>query len=226
MEDRVRSFRKTVLINRAVPGSGKTTISRKISEYLRVNGKRVSVRSTDEYFLTPDGRYDFRPELLAGFHEKNLLAFQQDLQEEVDVVACDNTNLCSWECAPYSALARRHGYQIILLTFAPRELEKHLAAQIVTPDKPDAHQVTETTLREMILEYHEFSALLDRTKPVDPERFPNRYFDPVAQQVIKTEGALPPYDYDYMIEILPDQYKQAQETLGARLWEWMNPSTV
>ena len=49
---------KTVLINRAVPGSGKTTFSRNIYNAVRGAGLSIAVHSTDEYFMVGN-RYVF-----------------------------------------------------------------------------------------------------------------------------------------------------------------------
>ena len=51
--------RKTVIINRAVPCSGKTTISRSIEAVLENHGLTVSIHSNDDYFLTEEGTYQF-----------------------------------------------------------------------------------------------------------------------------------------------------------------------
>ena len=62
---------KTVIINRAVPGSGKTTITNSIVNHLKQNNIKVSVHSTDEYFMV-DNRYLFELEKLGDYHEKNI----------------------------------------------------------------------------------------------------------------------------------------------------------
>lgn len=50
---------KTVIINRAVPGSGKTTISKRIVQFLEEKNISTALYSTDEFFMTEEGRYDF-----------------------------------------------------------------------------------------------------------------------------------------------------------------------
>lgn len=57
---------KTVIINRAVPGSGKTTITNCIVNYLKQNNIKVSVHSTDEYFMI-NNRYLFELEKLGDY---------------------------------------------------------------------------------------------------------------------------------------------------------------
>ena len=44
-------IKPTVIINRAVPGSGKSTIATCIVEALRLKNLTASIHSTDEYFI-------------------------------------------------------------------------------------------------------------------------------------------------------------------------------
>ena len=60
---------KTVIINRAVPGSGKTTITNCIVAELRDNDIDVAVHSTDEYFMVGN-KYIFDIEKLNTYHQK------------------------------------------------------------------------------------------------------------------------------------------------------------
>jgi len=63
--------KKTVIINRAVPGSGKTTITNCIVNELKINNINVSIHSTDECFMVGN-RYIFNIEKLGQYHDKNL----------------------------------------------------------------------------------------------------------------------------------------------------------
>ena len=51
-------IKKTVIINRAVPGSGKTTITNCIVNELQNNNLNIAIHSTDEYFMI-ENRYVF-----------------------------------------------------------------------------------------------------------------------------------------------------------------------
>ena len=85
-------FARTVIMNRAVPGSGKTSLSRCITDAIRAAGLTIANHSTDDYFME-DGRYCFDLAKLSDYHHWNLLDFQQSLRRGVNVVICDNTNL-------------------------------------------------------------------------------------------------------------------------------------
>jgi len=65
-------IKKTVIINRAVSGSGKTTISKCIAKIIKNAGFNVTIHSTDNYFFTELGTYDFIPDKLGEYHQKNL----------------------------------------------------------------------------------------------------------------------------------------------------------
>ena len=44
-------FARTVIMNRAVPGSGKTSLSRCITDAIRAAGLTIANHSTDDYFM-------------------------------------------------------------------------------------------------------------------------------------------------------------------------------
>jgi tRNA uridine 5-carbamoylmethylation protein Kti12 len=106
---------KTVIINRAVPGSGKTTITNCIVEELIVNDISISVHSTDEYFMVGN-KYIFDIEKLNIYHQENFLEFKKSIENKIDVVICDNTNIAPWQTEVYTKLAREHQYQILIIT--------------------------------------------------------------------------------------------------------------
>ena len=205
------------LLNRAVPGSGKTTISRCIEAAVRASGLGVTVHSADDFFLTPARTYAFDPKLLAQHHARCLAEFRASLAAGTPLVVCDNTNLSPWQAEPYSTAARAAGYRVVLLDFAPRALADHVRAQAVTPERPDAHGVPERTLREMIEEYHANARFLDPAYVPDPAIDLRERWNPATLRVERTTEVLRPYDADAVLHVLPDQYVQAQADVPARL---------
>ncbi len=213
---------KLALLNRAVPGSGKTTISRCIHAAMTARGLGVTVHSADDFFLSPARTYDFDPKLLAAHHARCLAEFRASLAAGTPLVVCDNTNLSPWQAEPYSTAARAAGYRVVLLDFAPRALADHVRAQAVTPERPDAHGVPERTLREMIAEYHEQGKFLDPAYVPDPALDRRPRWNPATLSVELTGEVLRPYDADEVLHVLPDQYVQAQVDVPARLLALMN----
>ena len=210
---------KTVIINRAVPGSGKTTITNCIVNYLKQNNIKVSVHSTDEYFMV-NNRYMFDIEKLSDYHEKNFDTFKKSILDNTDVVICDNTNIAPWQTQPYTNIAREYGYQIIFLTLNPRELEKHIESQKVTPEKPDAHEVNKEVLEMMIKEYFLYDDLLNKNIFIDENKhlhykWNHKYNKKIATDIEKH------FDSDYIIRILPNEYQQAQRLIGKQILKFI-----
>ena len=216
-------IKKTVIINRAVPGSGKTTITNVIVSNLKSKGIPVSIHSTDEYFMK-DNSYDFKPEKLAENHRKNLEAFIRDMEKGIPLVICDNTNLSSWQSEPYIEAARQHNYQIIIINFTPRELEKHVETQIITDERPDAHGIPPEDLIDKLDEYNRNLNLLDKSKPVTEENY-REIWDNEINDTVKSDKLLNHYDLDHLINYMPEYYHDKNYDIGAvilSLMEFIN----
>lgn len=175
---------KTVIINHAVQGCGKSTMARCVMTTVKQAGLSCTCHSTDDYFMQ-DGKYCFDYRKLSEYHKRNVEAFTADLVSQVDVVICDNTNLTPWQAAPYISAARQYGYRILLMDFQPRELSDLVATQQVTAEHPNAHGIPEEALKRALATY--------RTYPV-------RHFD-----------------FDELITIPPQDFHEAQSTIGARV---------
>lgn len=208
-----KQFHKTVIINRAVSGSGKTTLSRCVTEALEANGLTVSVHSTDEFFMK-DGRYCFDINLLNKFHAQNLANFTAALEQGFDVVICDNMNLLPWQSQPYTDAARQYNYRILFLNFLPRELEKHLAAQIVTEEKPDAHGLSRELLERFIKNFNDYNDLLDHNTPRDIKRHHKFVWNDIDKIAMDTGEFAPYFDSDAVITIRPNQYNEMKKKLS------------
>ena len=186
------NFKKTVIINRAVVGSGKTTIAKCIAQTVKSADLTAAIHSTDDYFLTSSGRYDFIPDKLKEYHRKNQNAFCANIDAGIDLVINDNTNLVAWQCEPYIEAAKKAGYQIIVIQYEPRNLNEHVISQIMTANHPDAHGVPEETIIRMIKEYHEFK-----------------------------KSFLEQYNPDFAITILPQEFESAKKNIGKKILDLM-----
>ena len=71
-------IKKTVIINRAVPGSGKTTITNCIVNELKNNNLNIATHSTDEYFMV-ENRYVFDISKLYEYHQTNINEFKKSM---------------------------------------------------------------------------------------------------------------------------------------------------
>ena len=183
-------------------------------------GVSMRIHSTDDYFMV-DGRYVFDIGKLGKYHRRNLEAFKASLAEGIGLVVLDNTDEHPWETQPYTDAARTAGYRIVFLNFLPRSLEAHLAAQQVTPEKPDAHQVPEDSLREHIADFLAYNDLLVPGAIPDPARHANFRWDEESQTLVRLATPVQPFDFDDVITIPPDAYHEYKEKIGEMVLERM-----
>jgi len=213
-----KKIKQTVIINRAVSGSGKTTISKCLMNYLKESGINAGIYSTDDLF-TQNGRYVFDLAKLWENHLVTLSEFSYDLQAGRSVVICDNMNLLPWQSQPYTDAARNYGYQILFINYLTRGLDKHLAAQVVTPDKPDAHGLSEELLVRFIDDFNNYSDLLDKNNPIDPERHYAYIWNNELLRRDRVETPVNHFDADYVITMQPDEYHEMKQKIGPMILE-------
>jgi len=103
-----------VVFTRGLPGSGKSTYARELQEKYHDS---CFVYSTDDYWLRPDGEYDFNIELLGQSHVWNQRRACETMEDEMDygwdtIIVIDNTNTMFKEMKPYIYSALEFGYDI------------------------------------------------------------------------------------------------------------------
>lgn len=126
---------KKLLILRGIPGSGKSTYAKKrYDEFYKERFEKakeankpveghVKICSADDYFIRPDGVYDWSVKTLKNAHkwckgqvELNMVGstpFHVLLDVGVkDLIILDNTNTRHWEYKEYVELAEKHGYEV------------------------------------------------------------------------------------------------------------------
>ena len=106
---------KQVYIVRGCPGSGKSTIARKIANLHSLENKVAKIFETDNYFME-NGEYKFNPSKLKENHAKCFNDFLDALNDRhVDVVIVANTFTRKWEYVNYSDAAKDSGYEVTML---------------------------------------------------------------------------------------------------------------
>lgn len=126
----------SLILLRGLPGSGKTTLAKELSE----NGK-YPVFSVDDYFTDEQGNYKFE-------FEKNHLAYKQcenntrlSMQDNISKIFIDNVFSLEWEMEPYFKLASEFNYKIFVVTVENRHGGKNI------------HGVNDEQLKKMAEKY-------------------------------------------------------------------------
>ncbi|OCT96027.1 NEDD4-binding protein 2-like 1 [Xenopus laevis] len=104
-------FTKHLYLLRGLPGSGKTSLARKLKQ----DYPSALVFSTDDYFLMDDGTYLFDHELLPEAHKWNQKRARKAMKRGKTPIIIDNTNVQAWEMKPYAVMALENQYQVLFL---------------------------------------------------------------------------------------------------------------
>ena len=97
-----------VVILRGVPGSGKSTFARKLTQ-------RENICEADEFMVDNDGNYDFNPTRLGYCHDQCFEKFKRLLVLGTPTVINANTNTQVKEFKAYVKLAESMGYKVTFL---------------------------------------------------------------------------------------------------------------
>ena len=126
----------SLILLRGLPGSGKTTLAKELSE----NGK-YPVFSVDDFFTSSNGNYNFE-------FEKNHLAYKQceentkaSMQKAIPKIFIDNVFSLEWELEPYFKLASEFNYEIFVLTVENRHKGHNI------------HQISDEQIQKMAQKY-------------------------------------------------------------------------
>ncbi|ELU04303.1 hypothetical protein CAPTEDRAFT_117145 [Capitella teleta] len=141
VESLLKEGRKVMVILRGPPGSGKSTIAREI----QFEGV---VLSTDEFFVKPNGQFQYDFTKIGDAHQWNQQRAKESCEVGRNPIVIDNTNSQAWEMKYYVALADEHMYHIEIMEpstqwkYKPKELAKR-----------NTHGVTLETIVRMLDRY-------------------------------------------------------------------------
>lgn len=110
-------MKQYVILMRGLPGSGKSTMARKVAEQ-----KDAEIFSTDDYWICKDGEYRFDADRLTQAHEWNQERCRKALAQGKSIVV-DNCNIKNEHMSPYIEMAEKHGATVAKVV-SPRN---HLA---------------------------------------------------------------------------------------------------
>ena len=107
---------KTLYIIRGLPGSGKSTLGKKLATTTRMYNSFNNTWSTthsyaaDDWFTDKEGNYNFDPKELSDAHEDCQARVRSAMMGEVDSISVCNTFTQSWEAEPYIELCKQYDY--------------------------------------------------------------------------------------------------------------------
>ncbi len=127
----------SLILLRGLPGSGKTTLAKVLSE-----NNTYPVFSVDDYFTDETtGEYIFN-------FQNNHLAYDQcelltadAMQQKIPKILVHNTFTMDWELEPYFKLASQHSYTLFIVTVENYHEHKNV------------HEVTDEQLLKMAEKY-------------------------------------------------------------------------
>ena len=97
---------KTLYIVRGLPGSGKSSLAKKVAEL---------VYSADDFFTNKKGEYNFNVKLLGKAHEWCWGKVRDAMYIGVQAVAVANTFTQGWEAEKYYQIAEEYGYSVFVI---------------------------------------------------------------------------------------------------------------
>ena len=119
---------KELFLLRGLPGSGKSTVAKSISEVHY---------EADMYFVDADGNYNFNPTLLKDAHNWCQLMTRLAMEYQTPRIVVSNTFTQEWEMNAYHELAEAYGYTVFSLIVENRH------------EGVNAHGVPEESLSRM-----------------------------------------------------------------------------
>ena len=99
---------KMLYLVRGLPGSGKTTLARRLAPGF--------VFEADQFFVQSDGSYVFDPSLLSLAHGRCQQNVRIGMQSKFETIAVANTFSQQWEMEPYRKLAAEYKYLVTEVT--------------------------------------------------------------------------------------------------------------
>ena len=107
---------KKIILIRGLPGSGKTTLAKRIAGQSPSITQKVVHVETDMYFTNADGSYVFQAEKLPQAHQWCVNQVARALQSiKTETVVVSNTFVKMWEMAKYFELAKLYGATIEII---------------------------------------------------------------------------------------------------------------
>ena len=108
-------MKKTLILLRGLPNSGKTTLAYSITDCVCEADSYFMVHRDDlgnKYRHVYMGKYEFDPNLLTEAHDDCKALCEDFMSGGQEIVAVSNTFIQEWEMKPYYELAEKYGYMV------------------------------------------------------------------------------------------------------------------
>ena len=112
-------MKKTLIILRGAPGSGKSTFAQRLIDQFKAKGCTAESFESDNFFLDKDGNYNWDPLKLGIAHKWCRESVDKAMKRGVDAVIVANTNIRKRDVDTYIGIGKDNGYdevQIFRLT--------------------------------------------------------------------------------------------------------------
>lgn len=127
----------SLILLRGLPGSGKTTLSKVLSD-----NHKWPVFSVDDYFVneaTGEYLFDYKSNHLA--YQNCLNKAEKAMKALTEKVFIDNTLTLDWEIEPYFKLAAKYHYRVFVVTVENRHHGQN------------QHQISQEQIQKMAQKY-------------------------------------------------------------------------
>lgn len=105
---------RSLFLIRGLPGSGKTTLAKVLSDGIIFGGGKCSIFEADDYFMDA-GVYNFDPKMLHNAHQLCQSNARNAAEHTSASVIISNTFSCRWEMEPYIQIASEFGMRLTVI---------------------------------------------------------------------------------------------------------------
>ncbi len=160
-----------VVLMRAIPGSGKSTLAKQLASKAQAEGKKSVICSADDFFYElGQGAYAFDRTKIAEAHKYCFKKFMKAINDKVDLIIVDNTNLTAWEISPYKTFAEVHDYDFSINEVKAKPEDAFKRQEHGVPDF--AHQrMAEGFEKESIPPWWKKETFVSKTSPTGEAMF-------------------------------------------------------
>lgn len=126
-----------------IPGSGKSTLAALLSQKYN-----APIYSTDDFWLMVvqgPTNYNYDPSRIGEAHRWNQQQVIEGMQDGVETIIVDNTNIMRWQAQPYLVLAQIFDYEVqVVRVQVP--VETAITRQA---ERPEERRIPEEVIRRM-----------------------------------------------------------------------------